>query len=1062
MSKRYIKTVLLASTVFLSSCINPFSADIFGDLFNPESTVTQSVIEAGSTNLVKVKSSSGESDVENDMKTISDEYQLTINRNDLLKNKEVKLSIPVDATLLPKNFSQANIQAEYFDEKTNTWIPDTKFSYYDEASGKVYFISSLANRIQPEGEKVSEDLETASFKTKAEGDTSQIKLTYRIRIYMFSVQVSVTKEGSNFRIFYYPSAYIGNKSRVKNDGEWKSGSGNANDPDVPNYIEDLDKVLNDAYKKLLELQNSEGNVFKPLSTPIDVYVCDTGGDAGDSPLGGPMRISNTKIESYQDLKETVAHEMVHVFQGQYYKLWGMFSGRQNRWFIEAVANYYAALATGLTDDQKKDFYGEFYNDYLSVGLQSSNDNSMYATAHFLDWLSTKYSTNIVGDALLKSSGNDLIGLSEAIKSSGESGGISTAYEEFAKYIMTNPEGYLGFNKGVKNAMSSNAVGYQYLTGNIFSDKKTYITLNKSMDIMSMVYAGLSSNSNDDSLLVIDSSASSGSLMKSYTYDFVGETNSSYKNKIPIDSYDTVPSRKSITIKNFGRNSKNKAFEQLIYNYSPASKSKADVKYYILRAPKITYQGNNTLKWTTDELGNIPKENILYDVYRGRDIILSNIRIHNKKKSEMTLTAVDLGSSSTIDPSLYDMNENMEITENLFSSSDKITIYVRDQFGNYWPERAKDQVSLVAYYESEGKFQPVSYSISTTLGVPVKLKVEVTGDTNTDVKWELVKQDASDFSPEGYPEYLRTIGTLSSSGNTATYYPVSDVPYHVNDINVGIKVTSLADPTKYISIYISVDNPDWSCIKSDSKVSMSDGSTRSIQNMKVGDEIIALDTNTNKTVKAKVEKVLTHKDKTYIIDHIKTDSNDDIEITGNHKVLTGSYEWKEVKDIKVGEVIYTYDSNSKSLKETKVISIIRDESKESVVYNLKTSVGNYFANDILIHNKCLMKGSLIETENGLLPVESIKVGDKVWANIDGQKVLTNVTNFYTKDTVLEYISGKKLTDNTSVTINHTIWNENNFIKAGKTLLPDQNIYGAVYDLKTENGNYYSDGVLMKCN
>ena len=33
---------------------------------------------------------------------------------------------------------------------------------------------------------------------------------------------------------------------------------------------------------------------------------------------------------------------------------------------------------------------------------------------------------------------------------------------------------------------------------------------------------------------------------------------------------------------------------------------------------------------------------------------------------------------------------------------------------------------------------------------------------------------------------------------------------------------------------------------------------------------------------------------------------------------------------------------------------------NVVYNLKTTQGNYIANDILIHNKCLKKGTPIET------------------------------------------------------------------------------------------------------
>ncbi|MFN4151720.1 MAG: basic secretory protein-like protein, partial [Candidatus Sericytochromatia bacterium] len=450
MRKVIKKTILVSLSLLMTSCITPIN--IFEGLLedNP-STITQSTIEAGTSNLVKYKDYAGEKDTLSDMVAISDEYKLKINRKDLLINKEVKLSIPINKTYIPDSFSDAQIQVESLDSKTGEWVVDGKFAYYDKDSNKVFFSSSLSRFITP-----SETLSTQNFKTKALED--EIEVVYRIRVYLFSDMVSATKDGSNFTIHYYPSTLIGNKSSVKKDSQWTEGTGSYGAPDIPNFVEDLDKALNEAYKKLLALKNSSGNVFEPLSTPIDVYIANTGGDAGDSPLGGPMRISNTKISTYQDLKETIAHEMVHVFQGQYYKISGLFSGRYNRWFIEAVANYYAAVATGLNDEQKKNFYGDFYNDYLSVGLQSSNDNSMYATAHFLDWLSTKYSSNIVGDALLKSSGNDMIGLSEAIKSSGETGGIGTAYEEYANYLITNPEGYAGFNKSIKDAMSSYSLG----------------------------------------------------------------------------------------------------------------------------------------------------------------------------------------------------------------------------------------------------------------------------------------------------------------------------------------------------------------------------------------------------------------------------------------------------------------------------------------------------------------------------------------------------------------------------------------------------------------------------
>ena len=90
-------------------------------------------------------------------------------------------------------------------------------------------------------------------------------------------------EGSNFKIHYYPQT-------VKKDVDWSAvGSGAYEDTLVPDYVEDLDKAMNEALRGLLALKQDDGsNVFNDPTigligkNTLDVYVRDLGSSDGNS------------------------------------------------------------------------------------------------------------------------------------------------------------------------------------------------------------------------------------------------------------------------------------------------------------------------------------------------------------------------------------------------------------------------------------------------------------------------------------------------------------------------------------------------------------------------------------------------------------------------------------------------------------------------------------------------------------------------------------------------------------------------------------------------------------
>jgi hypothetical protein len=242
--------------------------------------------------------------------------------------------------------------------------------------------------------------------------------------------------------------------------------------------------------------------------------------------------------------------------------------------------------------------------------------------------------------------------------------------------------------------------------------------------------------------------------------------------------------------------------------------------------------------------------------------------------------------------------------------------------------------------------------------------------------------------------------------------------------------------------------------------LEDGRTRPIELIKPDDRIIAFDTIALKKTNATVEKLLVHRDKTYPINNVKFSNKTDLMITGNHPIFVKDKGWITVDNLKPGDIVYNYDKSGKNFNNSKVVSIIKDVSISNVVYNLKTTQGNYIANDILIHNKCLKKGTSIETPDGPIFVEDIKPGMEVYASEDGTKIKTLVTNVYNKSTILDFIPGKKLCDGSEVTINHQVYFKGKFVTALELPFNDVKIYGNVYDIKTEAGNYYSNGFLMK--
>lgn len=252
-----------------------------------------------------------------------------------------------------------------------------------------------------------------------------------------------------------------------------------------------------------------------------------------------------------------------------------------------------------------------------------------------------------------------------------------------------------------------------------------------------------------------------------------------------------------------------------------------------------------------------------------------------------------------------------------------------------------------------------------------------------------------------------------------------------------------------------------CVAPGTPVRMADGSERPIEDVRVGDEVLGYVPADGLSWPARVERTIEHREGPYDLDTLLVDGGGELRLTGNHPIWTVSRGFVPVDEVEPGEVVRLLDPLTGLPQERVVLGIVRSQSTSDVVYNLKTSMGHYYAADILVHNKCLAAGSRIDTPSGPVAVERLVPGDVVWGTDGrGNRVVTRVTAVHAKRTVLGGLPGVRLGPDLTVTANHRVLRDGAAIEAGSLPAPAEVVPGVVYDLSTGTGDVLSGGVRLE--
>ena len=176
----------------------------------------------------------------------------------------------------------------------------------------------------------------------------------------------------------------------------------------------------------------------------------------------------------------------------------------------------------------------------------------------------------------------------------------------------------------------------------------------------------------------------------------------------------------------------------------------------------------------------------------------------------------------------------------------------------------------------------------------------------------------------------------------------------NDEDWDFNVTGLDDPDSHFSVDMTngqdVDSVtiywlDDTCFLAGTKITMADGSYRSIEDIKAGDVVRSYDEASGSFVDARVKKLLSY-DRDHMSDYYLI-INNRLRVTPNHRLFVNN-KWIEAGKLKVGDVLFDVASRKISLASQKILlfSIEKRFSKEPSFDLLLESGFTYFADGFL--------------------------------------------------------------------------------------------------------------------
>jgi hypothetical protein len=201
--------------------------------------------------------------------------------------------------------------------------------------------------------------------------------------------------------------------------------------------------------------------------------------------------------------------------------------------------------------------------------------------------------------------------------------------------------------------------------------------------------------------------------------------------------------------------------------------------------------------------------------------------------------------------------------------------------------------------------------------------------------DVIADSAWTITGQSIPSLLTINPTTGGAGTTsigvmsATYTAPSTASFNVNLDN--------GQDTATVAVNFNITG-EGGCFLAGTQIDMADGTTKSIEDIKIDDMVLSYDENTNSMTTGRVYETLFHpQDNIYYI------VNNNLKVTPNHPFLSKG-KWVRIEDLEVGDTL-----TSESLEEVVITSMdIIYEVKD--VYNFEVEdYHSYLVDGLIVHN-----------------------------------------------------------------------------------------------------------------
>lgn len=530
----------------------------------------------------------------------------------------------------------------------------------------------------------------------------------------------------------------------------------------------------------------------------------------------------------------------------------------------------------------------------------------------------------------------------------------------------------------------------------------------------------------------------------------------------------------------------------------------------------------------DANNNLTSYRTFYIVYGTN---FDTINLHSYKNTAIFDLPTDI--SSEVDDASYSnkladyhyfeyATNNFKIDGNGFLSTDKIEmadgtyktfgdVQVGDSIKSFYisgsPQVESDYATMAWNYEGS-QFPSGSYVTSSNVvfknvedlkyhgliefvvngdsqfsGTAKQFLVYDSGSNVTSYKHSTQLNPATDY----FYDYLGNLINLDE----VNYYLTTDSTIKIVELDVENTDTYILSGSTSFNAVVSHNNP---CFVAGTEISLFNGDVKNIENVQVGDVVLTYNHETNTVEDKEVEQII-HKIVESTVKYTFTNGVS-LECTLDHPLYSveGQYvSFKpEMSEVQYGLKVGQAEVGTKILVEDGTsleISAIEEKSGKVKVYNLHSVKDNhnFFANQLLVHNRCFVAGTLITlADRSIKKIEEVSVGEEVLTYNETTKAQETGTvgdlkqHEVTTVVKLRFDNGVTITttpEHPFFCIDGETQAEKGWVKAsdlkpldfckklgGLTLISDVKVVeetNTVYNLLSvsQNQNFYANGILV---